>query len=199
MRLTRNIHSFITPFGVESVFTAVLSSSAACYARPQVRLFLLLVAAPAACCAARNLHCSHRTAQAVLKPYLELFLRDELVAWQVPPGTTFICPVSMRARPRLAAARRLYEGGLLSLRFQPGSVVCVQARPAAATGTPESQARPSHRLSLAPERHFGIKSAVAIACRSRRRRYRRLSRRTSAQSSNGARASCPCRVVILGS
>ena len=37
MRLTRNIQSFITPFGVESVFTAVLSSSAACYARPQVR------------------------------------------------------------------------------------------------------------------------------------------------------------------
>lgn len=64
IRLTRNIHSLVTPFGVESVFSAVLSSSAACYARPQ----------------------------AILKPYLELFLREELVAWQsrpplaVPPG-----------------------------------------------------------------------------------------------------------------
>jgi hypothetical protein len=198
MRLTRNIHSFITPFGVESVFTAVLSSSAACYARPQVRLCLLRVAAPAACCAAQPALCASDCtgcAQTVLgafparragrlagSPWNDIYMPCEHAC---PPAASR-CPPALRGRGPIASiSARL--SGLCS-----GST----------SGSDWNACKPGTTLaspSLAPERHFGIKSTVAIACRSRRRRYRRLSRRTSAQSSNGARASCPCRVVILGS
>ena len=191
MRLTRNIHSFITPFGVESVFTAVLSSSAACYARPQARPRFAALQCTAACCLE---FCMHWTAQAVLKPYLELFLRDELVAWQVPPerhlyAYMHACP---SARPPLATAGST-TAPIVSLSALGSVVLCSGST----SGSDWSACKPGTtgdvstlRIALPCARpngtSDGVKSTVAIACRSRQRRFRRPSRRTSARSFNGA-------------